>query len=145
VEHTQVSQRSRKRENFVAEFHPYLSGNAVSCAAAWAVLNTFDKENILDNVQARHEQLMGLLNGLKKSPAGSVIQQIRGYGLMIGVQFVHPKIKGVMDSIPHGTNANSHNTSAQDPWLYESGQEQLAPKIVQACVKRDMLVLSTSW
>lgn len=64
---------------------------------------------------------------------------------MIGVQFVHPKIKGVMDSVPHGTNASSHNTSAHDPWLYESGQEQLAPKIVQACVKRDMLVLSTSW
>jgi 4-aminobutyrate aminotransferase len=121
------------------------AGNAVSCAASWAVLKTFDEENILDNVQARHEQLMTLLNGLKKSPAGSVIQQIRGFGLMIGVQFVHPKVKGVMDSLPRGVSAESQNTSSANPWLYESSQEQLAPKVVQACIKRDMLVLSTSW
>lgn len=120
------------------------AGNAVSCAASYAVLKAFDEEHILENVAARHDQLMGLLNGLKKSPAGSVIQQIRGFGLMIGVQFVHPKVKGVIDSQPHGVNAGSHNITAQDPWLYESGQEQLAPKIVQACVKRNMLVLSTS-
>lgn len=88
---------------------------------------------------------MGLLEGLRKKPEGSVIQQIRGFGLMIGIQFIHPRVKHTMDSRPAGVNADSHNSTATDPWLYESGQEQLAPKVVQACIKRDMLVLSTSW
>ena len=88
---------------------------------------------------------MGLLDNLKKTAEGSVIQQVRGYGLMIGVQFVHPNVKEAIGAIPRAVNAESKNTATLDPWLYVAGQEQLAPKIVQACIKRGMLVLSTSW
>lgn len=119
------------------------SGNAVACAAASAVLKTFDEERILDNVAKRHEQLVGFLKSIQKSgtKAGNLIQDIRGQGLMIGLQFVHPKTKAAIT-----VNAGSQNaTVAEDPWLYGPGAEQIAPKVVQGCIKRGMLLLSTSW
>ncbi|PWN93245.1 putative 4-aminobutyrate aminotransferase [Acaromyces ingoldii] len=118
------------------------SGNAVACAAASAVLKTFDEERILDNVAKRHEQLVGFLKSIQKSgtKAGNLIQDIRGQGLMIGLQFVHPKTKAAIT-----VNAGSQNaTVAEDPWLYGPGAEQIAPKVVQGCIKRGMLLLSTS-
>ena len=88
------------------------AGNAVSCAAGKAVIEVFREEHILDNVAARSKQLLDFLHELKSTKAGSVIEDIRGRGLMIGVQF-------------------SHETS-------------IAGKLVQECLKRDMLLLSTS-
>jgi len=91
------------------------SGNAVSCAAAKAVLQVFKDEKILENVAVRSKQLYGFLNGLKDSgtKAGSLIEDVRGRGLMVGLQFV---------------NRDS----------------PIGPKVVQECLKRNMLLLSTS-
>lgn len=67
-------------------------GNAVSCAAGLAVLEVFEKENILQNVKARSQQMLDGLNHLKtRFPIGD----IRGKGLMIGVEFA--------DHVPAGT------------------------------------------
>lgn len=119
------------------------AGNAVSCAAAAAVLRAFEEEKVLDNVAARSEQLFGFLDQFRKTPAGSVIQELRGHGgLMVGIQFVHPKAQQAQS-----INAGSQNTAAQQAWLYhaDDAADQLAPKVVQACIKRGMLILSTSW
>ncbi|KAF2111062.1 pyridoxal phosphate-dependent transferase [Lophiotrema nucula] len=107
------------------------AGNAVSCAAAKAVIETFREEKILDNVAARSKQLFGFLNELKASgtKAGSLIEDVRGRGLMVGVQFPNPQLQ-----------AGSANTAAREA----NWQGQLAPKVVQECVNRNMLLLSTS-
>jgi 4-aminobutyrate aminotransferase len=107
------------------------AGNAVACAAATAVIQTFREENILDNVAARSKQIFSFLNDLKSSgtKAGNLIEDVRGRGLMVGVQFANPELQ--RDS------ANTASKNAQS-------QGQLAPKIVQECIKRDMLLLSTS-
>jgi 4-aminobutyrate aminotransferase len=107
------------------------AGNAVACAAASAVIQAFREEKILDNVAARSKQLFSFLQDLKSSgtKAGNLIEDIRGKGLMVGVQFSNPELQ-----------RDSSNTATMNA----SSQPQLAPKIVQECIKRDMLLLSTS-
>lgn len=101
-------------------------GNAVACAAAKAVIQTFREENILDNVDKRSKQLFTFLHDLKASgsKAGSLIEDIRGSGLMIGLQF----------------STKSLQRSSKN----EKAQGQIAPLVVAECVKRNMLLLSTS-
>jgi 4-aminobutyrate aminotransferase len=107
------------------------AGNAVACAAAIATIKVFHEENILDNVAARSKQLFSFLHDLKSSgtKAGSVIEDVRGSGLMVGVQFANPELQ-----------RESSNTASQ----HAQSQPQYAPRVVQECIKRDMLLLSTS-
>jgi len=61
------------------------AGNAVSCAAALATLDVFEQEKILENVAQRGPELWeGLLQIQKEFPC---VKDIRGLGLMIGVEF----------------------------------------------------------
>ncbi|KAH7069319.1 4-aminobutyrate aminotransferas-like protein [Paraphoma chrysanthemicola] len=107
------------------------AGNAVACAAAKAVIEVFREDKILDNVAARSEQLFGFLRDLKASgtKAGNLIEDIRGSGLMVGVQFANQSLQ-----------SDSSNTAASQA----QAQPQIAPRVVQECLKRDMLLLSTS-
>lgn len=107
------------------------AGNAVACAAALATIKAFHEEKILENVAARSKQIFSFLKDLQKggSKAGSLIEDIRGSGLMVGVQFANPALQG-----------GSSNTASR----HAGSQPQIAPKLVQECIKRDMLVLSTS-
>lgn len=107
------------------------AGNAVACAAAKAVLEVFRTEPVMENVAARSKQLFSFLQDLKASgtKAGNTIEDIRGRGLMVGVQFKSPTLQG-----------SSSNTAAATA----SKQPQIGPKVVQECLKRDMLLLSTS-
>ena len=59
-------------------------GNHLACAAAQAVLDVIEDENLLDNVNKVGEYLMA---ELKKIPA---IKEVRGKGLMIGIEFEEP-------------------------------------------------------
>jgi 4-aminobutyrate aminotransferase len=110
------------------------AGNAVACAAAKAVIEVFRDERVLENVSARSEQLFSFLRKLKDSgsKAGSLIEEVRGRGLMVGVQFKSPALQDESSN----TSASSPSTAAKQP--------QIAPKVVQECLKRDMLLLSTS-
>ena len=58
-------------------------GNAVSCAAACAVIDTFEQDRTMDNVRARGEQLM---TGLRALQRRYPIADVRGRGLMVGVE-----------------------------------------------------------
>ena len=60
-------------------------GNAVACAAAVATIRAIKEEEILDNVNARSEQLLSGLRRLQKDfPA---IGDVRGKGLMVATEF----------------------------------------------------------
>ncbi|CBQ70445.1 probable 4-aminobutyrate aminotransferase [Sporisorium reilianum SRZ2] len=107
------------------------AGNAVSCAAASAVIQAFKDENVLDNVAKRSDQLVSFLTLLKReSTYGRLIEDVRGRGLMIGVQFADAP-----------TNAGSQNAAAA---AGGGAKAQMASKIVAECLKRNMLLLSTS-
>lgn len=59
-------------------------GNHLACAAAIAVLDIMEKENLQENVQQVGNYL---LTELRKMPR---IQEVRGEGLMIGIEFDEP-------------------------------------------------------
>ncbi|KAF7723632.1 hypothetical protein EC973_001774 [Apophysomyces ossiformis] len=65
-------------------------GNAVACAAANATLQVFEDERLLDNCNARSKQFFAALNAKVPGllPKG-VTADIRGLGLMIGVEFMN--------------------------------------------------------
>jgi acetylornithine aminotransferase len=60
-------------------------GNPFACAAALAVLQTLEKENILQNVQQRGEQLRVKLRAIaQKYP--NLFTEVRGWGLIDGLE-----------------------------------------------------------
>lgn len=89
-------------------------GNAIGCAAALAVLDVFAGEKVLENVAQQEKLVLSYLQKLQQSPAGSMLREVRGKGLMIGVEF--ERLEG-------------HNAG------------ETAKAVVQECTKRDLLVL----
>ena len=63
-------------------------GNPVSCAAGIAVLETIDRESLVANAALRGETLIARLREL--AAADSRVGDVRGRGLMIGVELVKP-------------------------------------------------------
>merc|ERR1719336_1531058 len=66
-------------------------GNSVACAAAIATLDVFEQEKLLDNVNARGEQLVAGLWDLR-AKYGSIVADIRGRGIMVGAEFADPEV-----------------------------------------------------
>ena len=64
-----------------------LGGNPVSSTAGLAVLEYIAEKNLMQNAKERGEQLKAGLIELQKKH--SIIGDVRGLGLMIGVEFVH--------------------------------------------------------
>jgi 4-aminobutyrate aminotransferase len=89
------------------------TGNAVSCAAALATIEVIKEENLIQNTKDRGQQLMKGLLAMKKS-GKYPIRDVRGLGLMIGVEFDK--------AVPYGTSS----------------------KVSAACLKHGMLLLTTS-
>jgi len=103
------------------------AGSAVSCAAAVAVVEAFEEEKILENVGARSEELLASLNSLRKDPeVGSSIVDVRGSGLMVGVEFA------------------SSSYPAGDPALNPSAPKGLAARVARRCMDKGLLILTTS-
>lgn len=71
-------------------------GNPVSCAAALAVLRVFEKEQLVERSRRLGEMALGrLVEELGRLPG---VGDVRGKGLMIGVEFVEPGSKGAAGS-----------------------------------------------
>lgn len=63
-------------------------GNPLACSAALAVLKTLDKDDIIEQVDAKGAQISTILsNKLKNNPA---VSNIRNQGLMIGIDLDSP-------------------------------------------------------
>ena len=95
-------------------------GNAVSAAAGVATLEVIEREGLVDNAAERGHQL---LDGLRRS-LGDVAEicDIRGAGLMLGIEFGDP-------TAPAGSAGAK-----------EAGR--LARAVQQACIDEDLLTLT---
>lgn len=89
------------------------AGNAIACAAANATIDVMTQPGFLQRVDERGKQLTEGFLAMQEDFPG-VILQVRGPGLMIGVEF--------------------------DPDKVEKG---FATKVVKACLSRGLIVLST--
>ncbi len=68
-----------------------LGGNPVSSTAGLAVLDYIEEHDLMENARLRGQQLKaGLAKLQEKYP---VIGDIRGLGLMVGAEFIHPEDK----------------------------------------------------
>jgi len=101
------------------------AGNAVSCAAAIAVVEAMQEENILQNVNARSKELFNSLNGLRQKHSSHIVD-IRGEGLMVAVEFSSPSY------------------SIRDPVLNRSAPKNLASRVAKRCIEKGLLILTTS-
>ncbi|KAF6756861.1 aminotransferase [Ephemerocybe angulata] len=98
------------------------AGNAVSCAAAVEVVKRFKEDGVLENVRAREKELFAALEKLKAdAEVGKWIEDVRGRGLMVGVEFT--QATGVAG---------------------EKVPKDLAKRVAQRCVDKGMLILTTS-
>jgi len=103
------------------------AGNAVSCAAAVACAEVMKEDNILENAQARSDELFAALGRLKKSPSvGQHILDIRGLGLMVAVEFAQ-------------STASPH-----DPAYRPDAPKMLASRVAKRCIEKGMYILTTS-
>jgi 4-aminobutyrate aminotransferase-like enzyme len=63
-------------------------GHPVACAAALAVLDTFEAEGVVERVSALGEHIVALLGARLGEAVG--LADVRGAGLMIGLEFADP-------------------------------------------------------
>jgi 4-aminobutyrate aminotransferase-like enzyme len=64
-------------------------GNPVSCAAALANIAVLEDEKLCENAAARGEEIIGRLRKLQEQ--SKLIGDVRGLGLMIGVELVRDR------------------------------------------------------
>ncbi|HUU30624.1 MAG TPA: aspartate aminotransferase family protein [Phycisphaerae bacterium] len=84
-------------------------GNPLAAAAACAVFETIRDENLLENVQKMGAYLRRRLLELKQET--HLITEIRGAGLMIGVELAHEGADLVADCLQRGLHVNcTHST-----------------------------------
>ncbi len=86
-------------------------GNPVACAAGVAVLETIRQEGLVENARARGAELLGGLRELMADNPG--IGDVRGRGLMIGVEFVRDRTS----RMPDGAMAEAVTARARDAGL----------------------------
>jgi len=104
------------------------AGNAVACAAAIACVDVMKEEKVLENVHQRSEELIVSLNKLRsRADIGPYILDVRGLGLMIGVEFASPS-----------------SVSTHDPNTLPGAPKNLASRVVKRCLEKGMLILTTS-
>jgi len=103
------------------------AGNAVSCAAACAVVDAMHEEDILSQVNARSTELFSALNAIKTAHPAHVLD-VRGRGLMVAIEFATPA-----------------GPSVHDPVAERDGvAAQMASRVAKKCIERGMLILTTS-
>ena len=87
-----------------------LGGNPVSCAAALATLAVIDDEDLMGNARARGAQLS---DGLASLVVEGVLAEVRGRGLMIGLETNQPIARQAVDAARdrHGLLINATGDS----------------------------------
>ncbi|MEN6370471.1 MAG: acetylornithine transaminase [Armatimonadota bacterium] len=71
-------------------------GNPLACAAAMAALSTIHNDGLIENARDNGKYLQKKLKSLKE--AGAPIEEVRGLGLMIGVQLSKPIAKTLVSA-----------------------------------------------
>lgn len=79
-------------------------GNPLACAAAIAVIEAIEQEGLLDNTIKMGDYALQKLNALKQRH--SIIDHIRGKGLMLGIQLTMPGADIVSRCLEKGLRIN---------------------------------------
>ncbi|MHB8830291.1 MAG: aminotransferase class III-fold pyridoxal phosphate-dependent enzyme, partial [Syntrophales bacterium] len=97
------------REHIAAAFVPgshgsTFGGNPLACAAALAAMQTILEEGVVDNSRLVGQYFLSRLSMLKEKHP--VIREVRGKGLMIGVELASPGANLVLKCMEKGLLIN---------------------------------------
>ena len=84
----------------VGEHTTTYGGNPIACAAAAATIEVLQEENLSEKARIQGEYFVSRLNKLKE--AHKIIREVRGLGLMIGVETRFEVRDFILESIPKG-------------------------------------------
>ena len=84
----------------VGEHTSTYGGNPIACAAAAATIEVLQEENLSEKARIQGEYFVSRLNQLKE--AHKIIREVRGLGLMIGVETRFEVRDFILESIPKG-------------------------------------------
>lgn len=105
-------------------------GNAVACAAANAVFDAIEDEDILEGSMARATEVRAHLANIAKKFPG-LIREVRGRGLMVGIEF--------------NAAAGLHTDGTDGNLFFKNGAftyGQFAGQVAAKCWERNMLILT---
>ena len=81
---------SPKFEAVYGQLGTTFGGNHLACAAALAVLDVIEGEGLVENARRVGDYLLRSLKELARQPEGALITDVRGRGLMIGIELSVP-------------------------------------------------------
>ncbi|MBR0243659.1 MAG: aminotransferase class III-fold pyridoxal phosphate-dependent enzyme [Bacteroidaceae bacterium] len=81
---------SPKFEAVYGQLGTTFGGNHLACAAALAVLDVIEGEGLVENARQVGDYLLRSLKELARQPEGALITDVRGRGLMIGIELSVP-------------------------------------------------------
>ena len=81
---------SPKFEAVYGQLGTTFGGNHLACAAALAVLDVIEGEGLVENACQVGDYLLRSLKELARQPEGALITDVRGRGLMIGIELSVP-------------------------------------------------------
>jgi acetylornithine/LysW-gamma-L-lysine aminotransferase len=84
----------------VGEHSTTYGGNPIACAAAAATIDILEQENLPEKAGAQGEYLVSKLNQLRDDHA--IIREVRGLGLMIGVEMRFEVLDIILRSLERG-------------------------------------------
>ncbi len=106
-------------------------GNPLSCAAAVAVIEAIEEGNLLQNAIELGKYTTGKLEQLKQKH--SIIESVRGIGLMLGVQLNSPGAEIVNKCLEKGLRINCTNDTVlrfMPPMIADESQIDTAIEIL---------------
>jgi acetylornithine/N-succinyldiaminopimelate aminotransferase len=110
-------------------------GNPLACAAALAVIETIEHDDLLNNAKTQGEYLLTQLKGQLDSIEG--VSGIRGKGLMIGIELDRPCSELVAQALEKGLlfSVQANNTiRLLPPLIFNQQQCDTVVEIVSALV-----------
>ena len=113
-------------------------GNALVCAAAVATIEAIEEENLLENAVELGRYTKGKLEQLMQKH--SIIESVRGVGLMIGVQLTSAGAKIVDKCLENGLRINCTQGTVlrfMAPMIATKGQIDQAVEILDGVLSED--------
>jgi len=84
----------------VGEHSTTYGGNPIACAAAAATIGVLEQENLAEKARVQGEYLASKLNQLRENHP--IIREVRGLGLMIGVEMRFDVREVILESLERG-------------------------------------------
>lgn len=130
---------ARSELSFAAGEHAStFGGGPVPCAGALAVIDVIEDKGLLENARRQGSAIMGVLETVLDDQP--LVSDVRGKGLLIGVELAEPKAKGVVlaliESGMLATEASPNVVRLSPPLIVTTPQVQTAVEMLAAAIDR---------